>query len=165
MELDWDGAVGEGSRPCRQVSSVDVRLAPGDVLKDQLFYLPFVGFWEPSILELILGWLMRTEHLTDENRIDPWIDQIIIPSGNHPNLPSPWNIPDFKLLTNLIFTYNLDIYFAPVFSWERWYVVPNLRSSFSPWRSLGDMEKTVVSVSLDKFLPVIVGGGKICQYY
>lgn len=44
MELDWDGADGEGSRSCRQVSSVDVRLAPGDVLKDQLFYLPFVGF-------------------------------------------------------------------------------------------------------------------------
>ena len=33
MELDWDGAGGEVSRPCRQVSSVDVRLAPGDVLK------------------------------------------------------------------------------------------------------------------------------------
>lgn len=33
MGLDWDGAGGEGSRPCRQVSSVDVRLAPGDVLK------------------------------------------------------------------------------------------------------------------------------------
>lgn len=33
MELDWDGADGEGSRSCRQVSSVDVRLTSGDVLK------------------------------------------------------------------------------------------------------------------------------------
>lgn len=39
MELDWDGAGGEVSRPCRQVSSVDVRLAPGDAERPAL-YLP-----------------------------------------------------------------------------------------------------------------------------
>lgn len=44
MELYWESARGEGSRPCRHVSFIGMRLAPGDVLKGKLFYLPFLGF-------------------------------------------------------------------------------------------------------------------------
>ena len=87
--------------------------------------------WKPAFLPAFHG-LLRTQY--------PWIDQILIPSGNHPKLSSPQTIPDFKLPTNLIFIYNLDIYFPLISSWKRWYIVPNLRSSVSPWWSLGDME-------------------------